>query len=408
MTFNTIQPTQDDQLVLGVARTGAKFTPRNHKNTGNRTFDAIASGDLIPVTYDEIKAEFKALHDMGVGYIHEHARNPDTREQTTSLDVYSQISRIAQEEAPGALLSYGGSRNGPEIAEAIRSDGEIARVAQAGLPRLQGGADFVTTQAAIELQIVLDMERQGFVRFDHDKGTWKMLRPLEDYVPSGSVEKARFSVNSTDGGANYGASSAAIQMETLKWTIDAREQLNGAYEVELVQKGRSLFLTWYLANAMANGIRRLGRLNITILFGFSPRLPFPKTFAEFRKMVKGARAIATPVKGGDDRPLKISISVGAAVLPHHARDHICPVDVGPLRGTMMGPMERLAIYAAQPGSGVDILRVGMEDTPFILDPTGRVLPATNTELVDRARRLLKRHEIALVTDPVDLQRFKAA
>jgi hypothetical protein len=40
-------------------------------------------------------------------------------------------------------------------------------------------------------------------------------------------------------------------------------------------------------------------------------------------------------------------------------------------------MERLLAFASQPDSAVDIVRVGMEDTPYILDPSGVLLPATN-------------------------------
>ena len=137
------------------------------------------------------------------------------------------------------------------------------------------------------------------------------------------------------------------------------------------------FLTWNLANAMPNGVRRVGRLNITLLFGFSPRLSFPRNHAEFCRLVGKARAIAPPVDGGDTTPLRISISVGSAVLPQHAAHHMRSVDVGPLAGM---PMGILSTYAALPNSQVDILRVGIEDTPYALDPQGRLLPTSNAEL----------------------------
>lgn len=76
------------------------------------------------------------------------------------------------------------------------------------------------------------------------------------------------------------------------------------------------------------------------------------------------------------RMIPISVTVGAAVLPQHAAAQIKPVDVGLLRGRRMGPMERLIAYGSQPDSGVDVVRVGLEDTPYLLDPAGRVMPAT--------------------------------
>lgn len=408
MTIRTKSLTSASELILGVARTGAKFTPCNHKQTGNRVFDAISAGDMIQVEAENIEAEMKDLYGMDVRYIHEHARNPESREQTTDLDVYRTVSRIARKVAPDAILSFGGSRNGREVGAAIERDGEIARVAQAGFSLSEGGAPFVTTQAAIELQIVTDMENQGYIKIFPDDGRYTVLRPLEDYVPSGDIEVAKLAVHSTDGGGNYGPSSAAIQFETLKWTIEARERLGLPYEVEWVQEARSSFLTWYLANGLKKNVRQIGRLNITLLFGFSPRLPFPETYTDFRRLVKKAKAIADPVEGGNDTPLAISVSVGAAVLPQHAARHLRPVDVGPLAGTPLGPMDRIAVYASQPDADVDILRVGLEDTPFVLDPSGRPLPATNSELVHRARRIIDQHGVAPVTATAKLAQFSRA
>ncbi|MDJ0821022.1 MAG: 3-keto-5-aminohexanoate cleavage protein [Paracoccaceae bacterium] len=408
MTTLTSTFTQPSELILGVARTGAKFTPLNHKLTGDRVFDAISAGDMIPVDYDEIAREYEALYDLDVRYIHEHARNPETREQTTDLDVYAEVARIARAHAPDALTSFGGSRNGQEVSQAIREQGELARIAQAGLAPRDGGADFVTTQAAIELQIVTDMERQGYIRVYPEEGTFEVLRDLSDYVPSGTIEEAKLAVHSTAGGANYGKSSAVVQMDTLKWTIDRRAALGRAYEVEWVQEARSSFLTWYMANAMPEGLRRVGRLNITLLFGFSERLRFPETYASFQRLVRKARAIANRAEAGDTRPLKVSVSVGAAVLPQHAAAHIRPLDVGAMAGKLMGPMERLAAYASQPDSGVDILRVGIEDTPYMLDPDGRLMPATNAAMALRAREVMAENGATPMLDPDRLATFATA
>ena len=111
-----------------------------------------------------------------------------------------------------------------------------------------------------------------------------------------------------------------------------------------MQEARSALLTWFLVNVLD---RDIGRLNITILFGFSPRLPFPDNYAAFKSVVDKARAIADSDQR--TRPLKVSISCGAAVLPRHAARHIRPIDVGPRAGAEAGPMERLLAIASQPG-----------------------------------------------------------
>ncbi|MEO1343669.1 MAG: hypothetical protein AAFV74_05905 [Pseudomonadota bacterium] len=106
------------------------------------------------------------------------------------------------------------------------------RTRHAGLSIADGGAEFVPSQAAIELQIVTDLERQGFVQIDHASGDWKLLRDLKEYVPSGCIEGAKLEVHSTTGGGNYGASSASVQMDTLNWSIARRRELGLPFEVE--------------------------------------------------------------------------------------------------------------------------------------------------------------------------------
>jgi len=128
-------------------------------------------------------------------------------------------------------------------------------------------------------------------------------------------------------------------------------------------------LTWFLANVLD---RDIGRLNITILFGFSPRLPFPDNYAAFKSVVDKARAIADSDQR--TRPLKVA-------------------------GAEAGPMERLLAFASQPDSAVDIVRVGMEDTPYILDPSGVLLPATNLLLAQEAVRQIEMNR-ARVNRPI--------
>lgn len=383
----------------GVSRTGAKFTPNNHKDTGDRAFDLINSGDLIEVEQDRIEAELRTFKALDVKYIHEHARNPVTHEQSADTEIYKQFAKLARSVDPSAMLSFGASRNGAEISQAIKAENELARTRHAALPFEQGGAEFVTSQAAIELQIVTDLERQGFVQIEHETGEWTVLRDLRDYVPSGTVEGAGLEVHSTTGGGNYGSSSAAVQLETLKWSIARRRELGVPFEVEWVQHGRSSFLTWFLVHGLEQGLSTIGRLNITLLFGFSPKLPFPKRYSDFKRVVNTARSVPFTGKNGERAPLKVSIAVGAAVLPHHALQHVCEMDVGPLKGQILHPMERLVGYAAMADSGVDILRVGMEDTPFLVDRSQRVVPASNSQLVEHARELLNKCEARVLTDP---------
>ena len=107
-------------LILGCCATGAKFTPRNHKLTGNRIFDSICSGDLIPVDLQEIGRELDALLKVGCRYWHIHARNPQTKEQSCDNNLYSQYSSLARKRNSGLLISFGGSRNGIEIASALQ------------------------------------------------------------------------------------------------------------------------------------------------------------------------------------------------------------------------------------------------------------------------------------------------
>ncbi|MGY9049464.1 hypothetical protein P775_12550 [Puniceibacterium antarcticum] len=401
--------TSRGQLMLGVAMTGAKFTPANHPDRGDPINDLISRGDLVPTSMEDLAAEMKAVHDMGVRYIHVHARNPLTREQTADPDIYRAIGRIAQQVAPGSLLSFGGSRNGREIHAAIERGGERARIAHAAMPLADGGADFVTAQAAIELQVCTDFERQGYVALDHTSGTVSVLKPLATYRPSAVAETVDLGVFSTAGGSSYGDSPATEQMNTLRWVIAQREKLVLPMEVEWVQRLRSRVLTDYLVNVLESG-RKIRRLNITVLFGFSEPLPFPSSYPEFRAVVAEARSIGearAAICNAEIPPLDVTVAVGAAILPHHGARHLREIDVGPQTGRLAGPTERLAHWACQFDSGVDILRIGLEDAPFHLDSLGRVLPATNPSLVEKAVEIVSMNGVQLVCDPAAVAEFGA-
>ena len=83
------------------------------------------------------------------------------------------------------------------------------------------------------------------------------------------------------------------------------------------------------------------------------------------------------------------------------------MDVGPLAGTPLDAMHRLIGYAAQDDSEVDVVRVGMEDAPFLLGDDGRIRPTNNVELCTVAANLLDRHGVTLQTDPSGITERRA-
>lgn len=392
-------------VILGCCATGAKFTPINHKVTGNRIYDAICSGDLIPVDFDEIQIELARLIQSGCRYWHIHARNPSTREQSCDNELYYHYSTLAKRLNPHLLVSFGGSRNGPEIAERIRVKGEWDRISQIALSLDRGGAHFVTAQAAIELQIVCDLERQGFVEFNHNTGDFNLLRDIESYTPSGVVRKAGIEVNSTHNGGNYGQSSAKIQLELLQHCLVERSKLGLPFEVEWVQHARSRFLTWLLLHYFSKQKSVPKRLNITLLFGFSPRLPFPLSYEDFHRVVCHAKDIATGHPNQEQ--IKVTVAVGAAILPQHSAKCTAFMDVGPLKGQLLTPIDRLIAYAVEPASNIDVIRVGLEDTPYVQDANYTLLPTTNIQLLQHSRALIERLGGTVLTDETSLNQFIA-
>ncbi|MEP4038548.1 hypothetical protein [Pseudophaeobacter sp.] len=390
-------------LILGCCVTGAKFTPKNHKLTGNRVYDSICSGDLIPVGFEDIENELDKLLQLGCRYWHIHARNPETREQSCDNDLYRVYGEIARRKNANLIVSYGGSRNGVEIRNTIAEKGEWHRISQASLSKPQGGADFVTFQAAIELQIACDLERQGFVEFNHENGEFIIKGDLRFYTPSDLVTDNGIKVHSTDNGGDYGKSSAVVQYETLLRCIRERAHLGLPYEVEWVQNARSRFLTWLIVGQIAQHVAHAGRLNITLLFGFSPKLPFPVTYRQFKRVVDQAKHIA---KGhpNEDR-IRVSVAVGVAVLPQHSISVTQPMDVGPLKGQTLTPLDRLIAYAMEPDSGVDVLRTGLEDTPYFQDENNTILPTTNVHLVKHAKQMIERLGGEIVIDRSTLTDF---
>ncbi|WP_334484827.1 3-keto-5-aminohexanoate cleavage protein [Bradyrhizobium algeriense] len=385
-------------IILGTAVTGAKFTPHNHLQTGDPIFDRICRGDDIPVSENDLTQEACSLYFAGCRYFHYHARNFETREQTTRNSVYSRISNLVRLMCPDMLISFGASRNGAEVLHNIANRGEWERVSQAELPLQYGGAHFVTTQAAIELQVICQLERKLGRKIDSEYAkSAEFLANIHAYYPSTHVEKAALETNSTANGGNYGSSSPAAQIEVYSRAINARNIQNLLHEVEWVQFDRSLAMTRMAIERPEIRLGGNGRLNITILFGFSPRLRFPETYEEFKGVVDAARSLERDLVTGE-KHRTITISVGAAVLPQHAAQHVQELDVGRFRGQKACALRRLAAWAAQPDSGVDILRSGMEDTPYELDLEKGISPTSNVRLCEIAAREILRQGTKIETD----------
>jgi len=196
----------------------------NHRNTGDDILDEICNGVRIAVEIEQINEEVRRLHGGGCRYYHYHARNFVTREQTTDNAVYQTVGREVLSRHPDLVLSYGASRNGPEVIENIGRLGEWERVSHADLPIETGGAHFITMQAAIELQILRDLEDSGRpVTIDYIQSP-DFVRDIERYVPSTRAEDVKMETNSTANGGNYGRSSPAIQLETYGRAVAARRR----------------------------------------------------------------------------------------------------------------------------------------------------------------------------------------
>jgi hypothetical protein len=277
------------------------------------------------------------------------------------------------------VLSYGASRNGKLVREAIRNYGETCRALHSVLPLQFGGAEFITIQAAAELQIISDAEKQGIVSFNCGKRGGLFHTDVNVFSPSSMLTDLKLEVNSTFGGGNYGSTSSAMQFDYYKNIVLGRRISGGDHEVEWVQQDRSYAMTRFAIEHDEINLGETGKLSITILFGFSPKLPFPIEYSEFRQVVALAKSLECRLKAKYGVG-SVTIGVGAAILPHHACAAALPMDIGPQTGRVVSPLERLVAYACQPDAQVDVLRFGMEDTPFLMDGEGRLLRTNNVNL----------------------------
>ncbi|MBW4478083.1 MAG: hypothetical protein KME54_14750 [Tolypothrix brevis GSE-NOS-MK-07-07A] len=223
------------------------------------------------------------------------------------------------------------------------------------------------------------------------------LRTIKTYSPSDTDQKVTLETNSTSKGANYGSSSPKVQFDTYSETIHWRNKLSLLHEVEWTQFNRSYAMTRLAIEHPQLGLSSSGQINITLLFGFSPRLPFPTTYDEFKKVVNAAKRLEYDVNGKELKR-QISITVGAAVMPNQASENFTELDIGSFRGEKMCALRRLAAYAAQPDSNVDVLRTGMEDTPYEVTADGCIVRTNNVRLVQIVSSELKRHGVEIETD----------
>lgn len=386
------------KLILGCASTGARYTPRSHRSTGRSDFDAIMTGRRIVTTIRKLVEEAKALEAAGVRYYHYHARNPATREQTTDTGAYSALGTALRAHTPGLILSFGASRKGVEVLASVEHFGEACRALHALLPCNLGGAEFVTLQAAAELQVIKDAERQGLVKIDHHRSEVEFADHANRFQPSLVVEDLSLSAYSAFGGSNYGSTSSQVQFEFLKNLVQCRRIVGGHHEVEWVQLLRSYAMTRFCIEHDEIDLGETGQLNVTILFGFSPRLPFPSSYEEFKKTVRLAKSLEDimRLKYGHGT---VTVCTGAAVLPTHVAETVGPLDVSRDRGKIVGPLQRLAAYACQPDSEVDILRFGVEDTPFLVDDLLDIHATTNEEIGRSVSGYLERYEVECETAP---------
>ncbi|SON60334.1 hypothetical protein MSIMFI_01828 [Mycobacterium simulans] len=388
-------------LILGSAVTGAKFTPKNHAEMGEPLFDVVLRGRTIQLDTNKLLAEACALYDIGVRYYHYQARNPHTHEPCTSNAIYAALSHEIQDRLPGMLISFGASRNSIEVREAIRRNGEWERISQAALPLHLGGAHFVTSQGGAEFQIVLDLEHKGHDISIEAVSDPEFARIIRHYVPSITDSVMILDVHSTAGGTYYGSSSPRMQFEVYRQAVDARRRLHLLHEVEWIQLDRSCALTRFATEHPLIRLGSEGQLNITLLFGSSWRLPFPESYADFRRAVCLAKSIERDLSGNIAR--KVTISVGAAVLPQHARAHINELEFGARKGQLAGPLERLACYAAQPDSEVDVIRSGLEDTPYIVTHDGDITLTDNFGLAHQVVEMVGSCGASIITDPPTLR-----
>ncbi|ORW98458.1 hypothetical protein AWC27_03440 [Mycobacterium szulgai] len=90
----------------------------------------------------------------------------------------------------------------------------------------------------------------------------------------------------------------------------------------------------------------------------------------------------------------------AAVLPQQARAQIRKLEFGKRKGQVAGPLERLACYAAQPDSAVDVVGSGrIADTPYLVTRDGDITLSDNFGLAYRLNAIVRSCGAVIITNP---------
>lgn len=106
-------------IAVSVALTGARYCSR--KSSGEQ----VASH--MPLSPTENLKDSDACADAGAQYQHFHPRNDKTGEQYADPDWYNAVAHGFRSRQPKGILSFGSSRKGAEVCEAIQTYGESAR-----------------------------------------------------------------------------------------------------------------------------------------------------------------------------------------------------------------------------------------------------------------------------------------
>lgn len=71
-------------------------------------------------------------------------------------------------------------------------------------------------------------------------------------------------------------------------------------------------------------------------------------------------------------------------------------------GRLLGPLQRIVHYACQPDSRVDIIRSGLEDTPYHYDPHAGISLAGNTQLLGDVMAEMRKYGYEPMTEKTDV------
>lgn len=107
-------------IAISVALTGARYSPSRYSELGKLA-------EHMPVSPAENLVDANLCDQEGATYFHFHARNIETGRQFASCHWYDSVANGMRVQVPDALLSFGSSRKGAEVKQAISRHGESAR-----------------------------------------------------------------------------------------------------------------------------------------------------------------------------------------------------------------------------------------------------------------------------------------